>query len=144
MLLDWIAVDAIANALMAIATFVVIYITLRSSKKERDFNQLREKIYFYSELIAGIPEGEVDVQKPEDIGFPLKFGFYTFLQGNYSIQKRYFVLAEPELKRLLQQIIPIARSTDVQSYNRAEKVLPEAICCIYRDVDILKKKYQQY
>ena len=54
MVFNWDAISAAANIVMAIATFSVIYISLRMSRREREYQRLREKILFYSNLMAGL------------------------------------------------------------------------------------------
>ena len=129
--MDWNA--TLANILMAIATFIIIVFTWRESKKGREFSRLREKLLFYSELMAGLPPGNVDTLK-----------YFHYLQVNLDIQKKYPALVNPELSRLLEHIIPAARSHEEGSYDKVSDLLSHAMIYIMSDFHKLKEEYENF
>lgn len=139
---EWVALSAIAEASMAIATFAVIFFTWRENKKSRELSQIREKLFFYSELLAGMPRSHnIEINDPKEVDYQTKWKFFTFLRDNFSIQSRYTVLAEPELIEILNHIITGIRDVSSSIFNSVETMVAQAIVIIHRDFTILKQKY---
>lgn len=139
---NWAAITAIAEATMAIATFALIFFTWRENRQARAFSQLREKLFFYSELLAGMPRShKAKIDDPEKIDYQTKYEFYNFLKDNISIGRRYTVLAEPELMERLHHIITGVRDFESSIYDSVEARVGEAIVIVHRDFTKLKQEY---
>lgn len=142
MSLDWVSLDAISNMLMAIVTGIALLYTWNSTKKAREENLLREKLLFYSRLMAGMTKAhKQEIKTAEDILHDAKWEFFNYVRTDSEIKRKYAFLAEPELNELLRVIIPHPRDLATSFDDDKEKQVGKAILCIYRDFDRLLKKY---
>ena len=102
-------------------------------RREREYQRLREKLLFYSDLIAGFEPTHTD-----------KKYFFTYLQKNVEIQKKYPALAERDLYVYLEHIIPAARSHEEGSFDKVQDFVKEAMLIILRDFGHLKEEYNKF
>ena len=133
MVVNWEAISAIANILMTLTAFIVIYISLKMNRREREYQRLREKMFFYSALKAGMESTHTDANH-----------FFKYLQVNKEIQHKYPALVERDLYVYLEHIIPAAQSHEEGSFDRVRDMVQEAMMIILRDVSTLQKKYAEF
>ena len=133
MAINWDAASTVANIVIALVAVSGIYISLRMVRREREYQRLREKLLFYSDLIAGFESSHTD-----------KKYFFTYLQQNVDIQKKYPALAERDLYVYLEHIIPAARSHEEGSFDKVQDMVKEAMLIILKDFDHLKEEYKKF
>jgi len=142
---NWVAFSAIIQALMVIATYIAIMITLNENVKSKKFAFLREKLDFYSRLISYIPIDEINQEHPEDISYSTKDKFIKFLINDVLIQVKYPLMCESELKKLFQEIMPtIIDKRELHKFEKIEEKIPLIIIQINKDFNKLKKEYEKF
>ena len=134
---------ALGTLLLALYTYRLANVEIEENRKDREHNKIREKLYFYSELISGMPEGDINLEDLENMSYTIKSGYIDFLRRNSHINVRYPFLSEPELNKALSQIMPKVthpRTLRNQLTEEEEKI-PNIIKLIHEDFEKLKKGY---
>jgi len=133
MAINWDAASTVANIVIALVAVSGIYISLRVVKREREYQRLREKMLFYSDLMAGFEPRHTDAKY-----------FFNYLQKNEDIQKKYPALARRDLYVLLEHIIPAARSHEEGSFDKVKDLVSETMIIIQRDFYSLQEEYNKF
>jgi len=133
MAINWDAASTIANIVITLVAVSGIYISLRMVRREREYQRLREKLLFYSDLIAGFEPTHTDEKY-----------FFNHLQKNEDIRRKYPALAGRDLYVLLEHIIPAARSHEEGSFDKVKDLVYEAMLIILRDFSHLKEEYNKF
>jgi len=136
---------ALGTLLLALYTYRLANVEIEENRKNREHNKIREKLYFYSELISGIPEGDMDLEDLENMSYTIKSGYINFLQRSSHINARYPFLSEPELNKTLSQIMPKVTNprTLRNQLTEEEEKIPRIIKLIHEDFKKLNKRYNE-
>ena len=141
MSIDWVSVSAVSNILIALVTLIALLYTWRSNNRARELTLLREKLYFYSGLMAGTQSShKTELKEIKDVDYQMRWEFFTFLREDLETQKTYSFLAEPELAYLLKEIMPTPRDLS-HAFDSVEEQVAKAILCTHKDFEKLTKKY---
>lgn len=136
---------ALGTFILALATFHLANIEIDESKKEREYNRLREKAFFYSRLMSGMSESEIEFDDLKEMPHTIKHSYFKFLETNSYIYSNFPLLSEPELNKILSKIMPIVTdSRELHSFDKVKDDIPEVIYLIHKDFEKLKDKYNEF
>lgn len=136
---------SLGTFVLALATFQLVNIEIDESKKEREYNRLREKAFFYSRLMSGMSEGVIELDDLKEMPHTTKYSYFKFLENNSYVNSNFPLLSEPELNKILSKVMPLVTDVrDLHSFDKVKDDIPEVINLIRKDFDKLKERYYNF